>query len=96
MMPGDGAHPLTSYSVTSRPSLSGYGRGYQQKEPETNILNESGQSVPQSFEDRGGSKQIGDRRMEDVDMPQHLFGKSPVFHSLAIRTIRTCTYTTCV
>ncbi len=53
--------------VSSRPSLRGYGTT-KKKVTETSILNESGQSVPTSFCDEGGSR--GNTRL-----PEHLFGE---------------------
>lgn len=66
---GDGGHPqfpltTVNYSVTSRQTLSGF-KDFD--DTSTNILNESGQSVPLAFDDdihHSGS----------YDLPEHLYG----------------------
>ena len=56
--------PLTSvtYSATSRQSLSGF--KYCDETASANILNESGQSVPVTF----------DNDVQHSDLPEHLYG----------------------
>ena len=56
---GLGSFPLTSvtYSATSRPSLSGYTKDYQ--DTTVSVLNESGQSVPPSFDEDEGFAPTG-------------------------------------
>jgi len=52
--PGDGAHPLVtiSYTATSRSSLGSYSKAQRDRDT-SSILNESGQSVPPSFDQDG-------------------------------------------
>lgn len=58
----------TISTVSSRPSLRSYGRT-KKTESETSILNESGQSVPVSFDEEEVA------RRKKSGLPEHFFGK---------------------
>ena len=62
------------YHVSSRQSLRGYGKGKKKEEvASTNILNESGQSVPASFDDEADGGAFEKR--EGAGVSPHLYGE---------------------
>lgn len=79
--PVDPSHSLHRYVVSSRPSLSSYNPPPRTRRSishsPVNILNESGQSVPPSFET---GDQVTLRNQEGL--PEHLYGEFQVITDL--------------
>ncbi len=76
---GGMAHRTIS-TISSRPSLRSYGRN-KKTESETSILNESGQSVPVSFDEEGVA------RKKKSGFPEHFFGEL-CFHKSQIKSLQ--------